>query len=494
MAVLSIDYPTKRYRVFLLDDKDDARVKDKVDQIAKARQQDNLFYTSRKNRASGPKFAKAGNLNHGLEYLANLGPAEFVAVLDVDMIPERAWLRTVLVDLLTDAQVALAIPPPRYYNIPNSDPFTQNVSFFMDAIEPIKDCVSSTWCTGSGYVMRREALDQIGWFPHDTDVITSVYLAAAGWKLAYVHEDMQWGLVAVSVHDHIYQQNRWSVNGLYTIKSLLNIRAEGDTARTSRIGPLIACVAGILTVLVSGLSILLVPFLLIRGTQILDYQTPGQLQVLLFFECLAFSATMASNYVQCRAANFTFQMLAMWGPIALVPYKIKAYFEFCFPDITVDRLRSVIGLSGKSTPGKDNYRPSNVLRDDMEKRTGREQFHVFYLSALFCLCLFGGVRAFQAAVSQPGQHVILFWATRGGFPPFALLWTKYLFQAWMQLYPMTFSKTVWPSRSSFISDDVHGIARPSPWATQVERTQVSQVYAAMAVVLHLGIVGLVCTL
>ena len=389
MAVLSIDYSTKRYRVFLLDDKDDARVKDKVDEIAKGGQRDNLFYTSRKKRESGPKFAKAGNLNHGLGFLANLGPAEFVAVLDVDMIPERAWLRTVLVDLLTDAQVALAIPPQRYYNIPNTDPFTQNMSFFMAAVEPIKDCVSSTWCTGSGYVMRREALDQIGWFPNDTDVITSVYLAAAGWKLAYVHEDMQWGLVASSVHDHIVQQKRWSVNALYTIRSLLNSRAEGATARTSRIGPLIACVAGILTVLVSGLSILLVPWLLIRGSQVLEYQTLGQLRLLLFFECLSFSATLTSNFVQCRAANFTFQMLGMWNPIPLVPHKIQAYFVFCFPDITVDRLRSVIGLSSKSTPGKDDYRPSNAPRDDVEERTGTEQFHLLYLSTLFCACLEG---------------------------------------------------------------------------------------------------------
>lgn len=68
------------------------------------------------------------------------------------------------------------------------------------------------WCTGSGYIMRREALDGIGGFPYGSlaeDVCTSSMLLGAGWKTAYVHEPLQYGTVPEDLVSHLKQRTRW---------------------------------------------------------------------------------------------------------------------------------------------------------------------------------------------------------------------------------------------------------------------------------------------
>lgn len=68
------------------------------------------------------------------------------------------------------------------------------------------------WCTGSGYVVRRNALDEIGQIPIGSvaeDVLTSTLLLGAGWKTVYVHEPLQYGTVPDSYGSHIKQRTRW---------------------------------------------------------------------------------------------------------------------------------------------------------------------------------------------------------------------------------------------------------------------------------------------
>ena len=72
---------------------------------------DFFFYTARGVNVKTD--SKAANLNHGLKFVQNLsrGPAEYLAVLDADMIPASTWLRSMLPHLLSDAKVAIATPP-----------------------------------------------------------------------------------------------------------------------------------------------------------------------------------------------------------------------------------------------------------------------------------------------------------------------------------------------------------------------------------------------
>ena len=72
--------------------------------------------------------------------------------------------------------------------------------------------MSSTWCGGSGYVLRREALEDIGGFPTESvgeDMYCSNVLLGKGWKTIYVDETLQIGRVPESYKAHVKQQSRW---------------------------------------------------------------------------------------------------------------------------------------------------------------------------------------------------------------------------------------------------------------------------------------------
>lgn len=114
------------------------------------------------------------------------------------MIPEPHWARSLLPHLLSDRKVAMACPPQLFYNTPRSDPLGQSLDFFVHITEPIKDTLNAAWCTGSGYICRRNALDDIGGIPVGgiaEDVATSNLFIGKGWVTAYVHEPLQFGTV-----------------------------------------------------------------------------------------------------------------------------------------------------------------------------------------------------------------------------------------------------------------------------------------------------------
>ena len=145
-AACALDYPPERYRVIVLDDGHSEQVHDRVESLIREDDRKNLYYTSRNVELKS--YSKGANLNFGLEYVATLesGPSEYIAVLDIDMIPLPHWLRAMLPYIVRDGKVALANPAQRFYNVPDKDPFVQNLDIFYDGMEPIKDCVSASWC------------------------------------------------------------------------------------------------------------------------------------------------------------------------------------------------------------------------------------------------------------------------------------------------------------------------------------------------------------
>jgi cellulose synthase/poly-beta-1,6-N-acetylglucosamine synthase-like glycosyltransferase len=159
------DWPSDRFRVIVLDDKHDLELEGRVQQLACL--QPHVFYTARTKIPGVPHHFKAGNLNHGLSFVTNLpgGAAEYMAALDADMIAEPEWLRAVVAHLVLDPQLALSCPPQLFYNVPKNDPLLQSLNSFVHIAEPVKDAAGVAWCTGSGYAVRRAALDQIGGFP-----------------------------------------------------------------------------------------------------------------------------------------------------------------------------------------------------------------------------------------------------------------------------------------------------------------------------------------
>jgi cellulose synthase/poly-beta-1,6-N-acetylglucosamine synthase-like glycosyltransferase len=110
-AACEIDYPPERFRVIVLDDGNDASLREAI--MGLSNTYVNIWYRSRTKIKGVPHHFKAGNLNYGLEEVCHMegGPSQFMAALDADMIPERDWLRALMPHLLVDPKMAMACPP-----------------------------------------------------------------------------------------------------------------------------------------------------------------------------------------------------------------------------------------------------------------------------------------------------------------------------------------------------------------------------------------------
>lgn len=303
-AACDLDYPRDRFRVVILDDGKSAGLEAQCAKLALT--YPNLYYMARIKVPGQPHHFKAGNLNYGLDQVHLLpgGAGQFMAALDADMIPERDWLRAVLPHLLVDPKMALACPPQLFYNTPRSDPLAQSLDFFVHVIEPIKDSLGVAWCTGSGYVARREALDQIGNFPLGSlaeDVATSTLMLGKGWKTAYVHEPLQFGTVPEDYGSHLKQRTRWAI-GTVDTSFKLNFCLWGDKVKqmtvAQRFSGFLYASLSIYTILLT-ISLFAIPIILIMQKPLVAYATDEQLRWLV----RACFASVISNRL-CEFALF----------------------------------------------------------------------------------------------------------------------------------------------------------------------------------------------
>ncbi|KAJ9641163.1 uncharacterized protein PV06_01021 [Exophiala oligosperma] len=285
-AACDLDYPMDRFRVLLLDD----GKSDHLQQVLNDMRElfPNLYYVRRPKFPGVPHHFKAGNLNYGLESVHNLpgGASEYMAALDADMIPEQHWLRAVMPHMLLDEKMALACPPQLFYNVPKGDPLCQSLDFFVHVSEPVKDALGVAWCTGSGYVVRRVALDQIGGFPLGSlaeDVATSTRLLGRGWKTAYVHEPLQFGTVPEDYGSHLKQRTRWAI-GTVDTSFKLKFCLFGDDVKhmtfAQRMSSFIYAFLSLFNIFLT-LSIFAMPIVLSLNKPLVAYSNNDELRLLI---------------------------------------------------------------------------------------------------------------------------------------------------------------------------------------------------------------------
>lgn len=296
-AACDLDYPQAKFRVIVLDDGKVKSLERAIHDLSET--YSNLYYVARPKYPGVPHHFKAGNLNHGLEWVRGLpdGAAEFMAALDADMIPEQAWLRAVVPHLLNDPKMALACPPQLFYNTPRGDPLCQSLDFFVHVCEPIKDALGVAWCTGSGYVARRAALDDIGNFPLGSlaeDVATSTMMLGKGWRTAFVHEPLQFGTVPEDFASHLKQRTRWAIGTVDTsIKLKFCLWGEKIKLMTfaQRLSSFLYAFLSLFTILLT-ISIFALPVVLISGKPLVAYANYTQLRWLIR---LCFAAVMSNR-------------------------------------------------------------------------------------------------------------------------------------------------------------------------------------------------------
>jgi cellulose synthase/poly-beta-1,6-N-acetylglucosamine synthase-like glycosyltransferase len=222
------------FRVFVLDD-------GRRDWLRELCQRRGVGYITRPDN----EHAKAGNLNHGLKWLAQHGGAgEFIAILDADFVPQPNFLRRALA-LFHDADVGSVQTPQHFFN---PDPLQHGFEaahlwpdeqrFFFDVLLASKDAWGVAFCCGTSSVTRRKALEQVGGFPTESvteDMLLSFKLKELGWKTAYLNERLSMGLAPEGVSEYITQRGRWCLGFMQIARSKWGVLGSANLSAIDRI-------------------------------------------------------------------------------------------------------------------------------------------------------------------------------------------------------------------------------------------------------------------
>ncbi|KAF4550864.1 Hypothetical protein D9617_15g042150 [Elsinoe fawcettii] len=275
-AALAVDYPSDRLRIIVSDDGESDGLRKAVCRLQAVKTGSPVYYTARIKTPTTRN--KAANLNHALNFSSTLprGNFEFMAGLDADMMPEKSIYRSSIAHFFIDRQLGLTNVAPSIYNCPTDDPLQQSFNDYQMRMERTKDYANVAWCTGSGWVARKQALEDIGGFPTHTlteDVLASCLILQAGWKTAYLPEALQWGLVPDTFEGHIKQYTRWSVGGIQTALSMKFWLSAASVRHMSLFQRRVAMLHGYgeITNLFNNLHLLMTLVMLYRGLPFVPY-------------------------------------------------------------------------------------------------------------------------------------------------------------------------------------------------------------------------------
>lgn len=206
IGCLRQDYPRDRFTVYVLDDGHRLEAKTLAAELG-------CGYLT---RPDSPRHAKAGNLNHALR----MTDGELIAVFDVDHVPARTFLKET-VGFFDDPNVAIVQTPHHFYN---PDIFQRNLrvgnqvmneqALFFRSLQAGRDTHNSAFFAGSGGLLRRKPLEDIGGFQTQTiteDIHTSMNLHAKGYKSCYLNRVLSAGLMPETFEGYLKQRKRWAM-------------------------------------------------------------------------------------------------------------------------------------------------------------------------------------------------------------------------------------------------------------------------------------------
>ncbi|MCA6216238.1 UDP-forming cellulose synthase catalytic subunit [Ideonella sp. B7] len=205
LAALSMDWPADKLKIYLLDDGRREEMRALAERLG-------VQYLSRPDN----RHAKAGNLNHALQF----SHGELVAVFDADHIPTRSFLKSSVGWFLKDPKCAMVQTPHHFFS---PDPFERNLgtfrrvpnegSLFYGLVQDGNDFWNATFFCGSCALLRRAPLMEVGGIAVETvteDAHTALKLHRHGYSTAYIHQTQAAGLATESLSAHVGQRIRWA--------------------------------------------------------------------------------------------------------------------------------------------------------------------------------------------------------------------------------------------------------------------------------------------
>ncbi|HZA51916.1 MAG TPA: cellulose synthase catalytic subunit, partial [Myxococcaceae bacterium] len=207
---MAMDYP---HRTWLLDDGNRPQARALAEELGCG------YFARTRN-----EHFKAGNLNHALSKTAG----DLVVVLDADHLVRKEFLRR-LVGHFADPQVAVVQTPQVFYNV---DSFQHHLdarrgrlwhegAIFHHAIQPGADRWNAAFFVGTGAILRRSALEQIGGFATGSvteDAFTCMRLHAAGFRSVYHDEPLAYLMAPESLLQYLVQRLRWGQGSMQILR------------------------------------------------------------------------------------------------------------------------------------------------------------------------------------------------------------------------------------------------------------------------------------
>ncbi|WP_114417616.1 UDP-forming cellulose synthase catalytic subunit [Marinospirillum perlucidum] len=224
-AALMMQYPAEKLNVHLLDDGGtDQKVNSDNAQVAAAARQRRAelqalcqrlgcrYLTRPRNEK-----AKAGNLNHALQFVEG----DLVVVLDADHVPTVDFLDHTVPWFVRHDDIFLVQTP--HFMI-NPDPVDRNLlqsfsrmpsenDMFYQTIQRGLDFWEASFFCGSAAVLRRKHLDEVGGLAGDSiteDCETAFDLHSKGYRSVYVDRPMVAGLAPETFTGFVTQRMRWA--------------------------------------------------------------------------------------------------------------------------------------------------------------------------------------------------------------------------------------------------------------------------------------------
>ncbi|BGP38888.1 hypothetical protein JCM10449v2_002826 [Rhodotorula kratochvilovae] len=479
VAAASMDYPPHRYRVMVLDPLASANLERELTRHAKAQAAPHLTYHRRElggasgaganareekkaqlqgRQAKGVEntATKANSINFGMVEASSFGikgPAEFIAVFDADMIPERNYLRAVLPHILGENKVGLVKTRHGFINLPHR--LNQPTATLLTASETPAD-------TRSGFLLRRAALTEIGGFPADSwihDGQCEALLQGRGYKVQQVDEVLQWGMAKPT---YTAQVNTMMVNRLGPLRTAhrLGWFVRGDktrlmpfTARLKAIGRALLPIFSVIVVLLAYVY----PFMFSFGGILVLTPNLSNLNRLLQVTLVMILLHKLHEALWCWSTGLPSPRRALQAWIFAAPYQGIALLRLVLP-------RRLGGYKSRTSDLDINEVISHPARDPWYKRMLWFALDPL-VSTMFAFCVAIGVAIWRVTKDYEhgtiDQHqtaltvlLTIAWPT--------LLWSEFLFASFVPFVCLLFpSRLLTEPRESFlIRDHYSHVARP----------------------------------
>lgn len=338
-------------------------------------------------------------------------------------------------------------------------------------MEPTKDANGVAWCTGSGYAIRRKALEDIGGWPVGSlaeDTFTSSLLLGHGWKTAFCHEALQYGTVPDTFTGHLKQRTRWTLGTLQTAVKLKfclwgdMVKGMGFFARLSAFVFAIDAFFKIFLVV----ALLTIPIVLISGGQLVAYSTQNQLrwQIRLGFANLVL--TRFNEWITYLPSGYRLAQRDIGAQMWMVPYHAMTIIRsFILPT----------WLGGKSMA----FSSSGSIKSDLDERNPKTRAPLFrrlkvmlwdcdlYMHLLYVMFVIAAVTysTVRGVLDSENIHkLFIYLLTHAFWPP--MLWLICVTACCEPLRYAIWPPTM-PDREELLDRDPDTqIARPKPYWTK----------------------------